>query len=180
MASTRVTRRLASRLALLACAGGLTLGAATAPAGIGIAVAPKITASGVGAVKVGATYQSLRAAHLIGRLRMGCELAGPRARAARLAAPVKGGVTFTLHSPRKVANISVTGGAKARGVGVGATIAQIKAAFPKAVVDHSTDGTFALTLVRIPKGGGGRLEFGVETSTHKASVIGVPAIAFCD
>jgi hypothetical protein len=144
------------------------------------AAAVKITPAGVGAVKLGATYSHLRARHLVGRIFKGCELAGPNARAASLSAPLKGSVDFTMSSPRKVVDISVRGGASARGVGIGATIAQIKAAFPKAKVDHSTDHTFALTLVRIPKNGGGRLQFGVSTKTHRVTLIGVPLIAFCE
>jgi hypothetical protein len=161
---------------------GVLAGCVALAASLGDAVAtgPKITAAGVGAVKLGATYSHLRARHLVGRIGMGCELAGPNARAASLSAPLKGSVDFTMSSPRKVVDISIRGGATARGVGVGATIPQIKAAFPKAKVDHSTDHTFALTLVRIPKNGGGRLQFGVSTKTHRVTLIGVPAIAFCE
>jgi hypothetical protein len=146
----------------------------------GAAAAAKITPAGVGAVKLGATYSQLRARHLVGRIHRGCELAGPNARAASLSAPLKGGVDFTMTSPRKVVDISVRRGATARGVGIGATIPQIKAAYPKARVDHSTDHTFALTLVRIPKNGGGKLQFAVDTKTHRVTLIGVPAIAFCE
>jgi hypothetical protein len=83
-------------------------------------------------------------------------------------------------APRKVAEISIRGGASARGVGIGATIAQIKAPYPKAKVDHSTDKTFALTLVRVPKNGGGRLQFAVDTMTHRVVIIGIPLIPFCE
>jgi hypothetical protein len=65
-------------------------------------------------------------------------------------------------------------------VGIGATIAAIKAAYPKVTVDHSTDGTFELTMVRVPRARGGRLEFGVNTKTKKVTLIGVPFIAFCE
>jgi hypothetical protein len=68
-----------------------------------------------------------------------------------------------MSSPRKVAGIALRGGATARGIGIGATIANIKAAYPNAKVDHSTDHTFGVTLVRIPKNGGGRLQFAVDT-----------------
>lgn len=161
---------------------GLTAGvvdAASRPDG-SAAAAAKITPAGVGKVKLGETYARLRAQHLVGTIRTGCELAGPRARSASLKAPLKGSVDFTMTSPRKVADIALRGGATARGVGIGATIASIKAAFPKARVDHSTDHTFGITLVRIPKNGGGRFQFGVDTMTHKAIIIGVPAIAFCE
>ena len=163
-------------LLVAACATSLLV------AGTGTAAAPTkhITPSGVGKVKLGKTYRQLQHRHLIGRIRHGCELGGPNTRTARLRAPLKGSVNFTLTKPRKVTDITIRGGAKARGVGIGATIQQIKAAFPKAKVDHSTDHTFLLTLVRIPKSGGGRLMFAVDTKTHKATLIGIPIIAFCE
>jgi hypothetical protein len=162
------------RLALLTLAF-LSLG------GVGLAAAPeKITPKGVGGVKLGKTYKQLRDKHLVGRINHGCNLAGPNARGARLRAPLKGSVTFTMTKPRKVTDISIGGGATARGVGIGATITQIKAKFPKAKVDHSTEQTFQLTLVRVPKAGGGKLEFAVDVHTHKTTLIGVPAIAFCE
>ena len=59
-------------------------------------------------------------------------------------------MTYTLQNPRMVTTITITGGAKARGIGIGATIAQIKAKFPNAKVNHSTDEVFQLTLVSHP------------------------------
>src|SRR4051794_23279791 len=135
------------------------------------AATPKITPSGVGGVKLGKTYKSLHDAGLIGKIHHGCELGGANTRSANLKAPLKGQVNFTLHSPRKVTDITINGGAKARGVGIGDKIADIKAAFPKAKVDHSTDDTFLLTLVRIPKNGGGKLEFGVSTKSKRVTVM---------
>ena len=163
------TRSLAIALALslLVCAAAY-------------AAAKKIGPKHVGAVQIGMTYKEARDKGLIGGIREGCPLAGGSARAARLKAPLKGSVDLTRKRPRKIRNITVEGGAKARGVGIGATIPQIKDAFPKAEVDHSTDETFALTLVRIPKDGGGRFQFGVDTGTKKTVVIGVPYIAFCE
>src|SRR4051794_33641629 len=144
------------------------------------AAAPKITAKGVGGVKVGKTYKQLHDAGLIGKIHHGCELGGANTRSANLKAPLKGQVNFTLHAPRKVTDITIRAGAKARGVGIGATIAQIKSKFPKAKVDHSTDHTFELTLVRIPKSGGGKIMFGVSTKTKRTTLIGVPVIGFCE
>src|SRR3954469_8737152 len=144
------------------------------------AAAPKITPAGVGGVKVGKTYKALHNAGLIGKIHAGCELGGPNTRSANPKAPLKGQVNFTLHSPRKVTDITIRGGATARGVGIGATIAQIKSKFPKAKVDHSTDHTFELTLVRIPKSGGGKIMFGVSTKTKRTTLIGVPVIGFCE
>jgi hypothetical protein len=166
------------RVSRVICGVWLVLTACVAVAAAATAV--KITPAGAGSVKLGETFSQLRARHLVGPIGMGCELAGPNARAASLRAPLKGTVDFTMTAPRKVVDISIRGGATARGVGIGATIPQINAAFPKAKVDHSTDHTFALTLVRIPKNGGGRLEFGVDTRTHRTTLIGVPLIAFCE
>ncbi len=169
--------------AALACAAALTavvVDGALAKPRASAAEAAKITPAGVAGVKLGETYSQLRARHLVGPIGKGCELAGPGARSASLRAPLEGGVDFTMTTPRKVVDISVRGGATARGVGIGATIPQIKAAYPKAKVDHSTDHTFAVTLVRIPKNGGGRLQFAVDTKTHRVVIIGVPAIPFCE
>jgi hypothetical protein len=176
-------RRVAGACAVLACAAGLTVAlvdAASARPHASNAVAAKITPAGVDGVKLGETYAQLRAGHLVGRIGKGCELAGPNARSATLRAPLKGNVDFTMTTPRKVVDISIRGGATARGVGIGATIPQIKSAYPKAKVDHSTDHTFAVTLVRVPKNGGGRLQFAVDTMTHRVVIIGVPAIPFCE
>lgn len=178
-------RRLARSFGLcaaLACALALTAAIVDAAAAPGTAAKARarITPAGVDGVKLGETYAQLRAGHLVGGIGKGCELAGPGARSASLRAPLKGSVDFTMTTPRKVTDISVRGGATARGVGVGATIAQIKAAYPKAKIDHSTDHTFGVTLVRIPKNGGGKLQFAVDTKTHRVTLIGIPLIAFCE
>lgn len=180
-------RRVAGACATLACATGLAVPvvdvASARPhtsTAAAAAAAARITPAGVDGVKLGETYAQLRAGHLVGRIGKGCELAGPNARSASLRAPLKGSVDFTMTTPRKVVDISIRGGATARGVGIGATIPQIKAAYPKAKVDHSTDHTFAVTLVRIPRNGGGRLQFAVDTMTHRVVIIGVPAIPFCE
>ena len=163
----------------LLVAGATLVGVAVAHRAAAAAAA-RITPAGVDGVKLGETYAQLRARHLVGRIGKGCELAGPNARAASLSAPLKGSVDFTMSTPRKVVDIAVRGAATARGVGIGATIANIKAAYPKAKVDHSTDHTFGVTIVRIPKSGGGRLQFAVDTRTHRVTLIGIPLIAFCE
>lgn len=172
--------RLLVPTAALAGAGAVAIGSAAAPGDPGSAAAKQISGAGVGAVKIGMTHKELRDQGLVGKIRRGCELGGPTTRSAKLLPPLKGQVNYTLVKPRKVVDITVRGGAKARGVGIGATIPAIKAAFPKAKVDHSTDDVFALTLVRIPKNGGGRFQFGVSTTTNRTTVIGVRGIAFCE
>ena len=172
----RALRRLLGLAVLVGitavASSGLALSAQTASG-------PKVTPRGVGGVKIGATFTKLRQRHLVGRLHRGCELA-PNTRSARLLAPLKGSVDFNRKTPRRVADIQVKGGARARGVGIGATIADIQNAYPSAIIDHSTEQTFKLTLVKIPRNGGGRIQFAVPLSTHRVSLIGVPFIAFCE
>ena len=165
------------RVLPLAAAGALAVSAA-APAATS---STKITGSGAGAVKLGATYKSLREKGLVGKIRQGCELGGPNTRGAALRKPLSGAVDFTQTTPRRVTNITVRGGGSARGVRVGGTIKQIKAAYPSAKVDHSSDETFQFTLVRIPKKGpGDRLHFAVSTESDKIIAIGVPFVATCE
>lgn len=155
------------------------LGSAVAPA-LMTPAPQKITPSGVGAVKLGRTYTQLRAAHLVGLIGPGCEIAGENIRSASLRAPLKGSVNFTQTTARRVQTMTVRGGATARGVGIGASTATIKHAFPKAIVDHSTDKILGITLVKIPESGGGRLRFAVSTKTNKVTLIGIPKVPICE
>ena len=162
-------------LALAAAAAAVVLAApATAAAPV------KITATGAGAVKLGATHASLHHAGLVGAIRKGCELAGPNERGARLRSPLKGAVDYTSTSPRKVRAVHVTGGGTARGVGIGGTRAAVKRAYPKVRFDSSTVSTFGIVIARVPRSGGGRLEFAIDAQTNRVTQISVPAIAFCE
>ncbi len=153
-------------------------------AAVAIAAAPampaKITPKRVGDVKLGATHASLRKAGLVGRQRVGCELEGPGTRAAILRAPLRGVVELTHKNPRRVKSIIVTKNATARGLVIGDKRAAVKDAFPKAVFDDSVQATFGITLVRIPKSGGGRLQIALDAKTGKITEFGVPYIRFCE
>jgi hypothetical protein len=150
-------------------------------AGTALAAAAVITPVRVDGVHLGDTHADLRARGKVGPIRPGCELA-PNTRSAKLKAPLKGSVNYTLSSTRRVDSITITGGARARGVGIGSKIPAILAKFPNAKVDHSTDQVFQLTLVKTPKRphSGGRIMFGVSTQTKRTTIIGVPFIAFCE
>ena len=140
----------------------------------------KITPEGVGKLKVGMKHKRARELGLVGPIRQGCELGGPDTRGANLKPPLKGEVNYTRRKPRRIRDITIDGGAEARGVGIGDRIRDIRDAYPEAKVDHSTDETFELTVVRIPRDGGGPLRFGVSTKSNKIALIGVPYIAFCE
>jgi hypothetical protein len=161
-----------ARHAAPALLAGLAL-TATAVAAPGAA---KISGAGVDGVKVGASYTSLRLAHKIAKATRGCELAGPQARSAELLAPLKGSVDLTITRPRKVDTITVTGGAKAKGVGVGSTRAAVKRAFPRAKFRR----VLGFSLARVPKSEGGRFEFLLGTNGKKVQLIGIPHVAFCE
>lgn len=175
-------RRLAPIAATLLAALTTAAGALAAGPGehVGAAATKRITPDGVGAVKLGKTYHELRAAGLIGRARAGCVAAGPDARSARLKAPLHGSVDFTLTKPRRAAAVTITGGATARGVGIGDTAADIREAFPKAKFDHGSDDMFGVTIVRVPKRGGGRLGFAVGVDSKRVELIAVPRIQVCE
>jgi hypothetical protein len=131
-------------------------------------------------VKLGRTDKSRRVAGLLGKIGPGCELAGPRARSAPLRPPLQGGVDLTQTSPRRVMNVTVFRGAAARGVGIGATQAAARAAYPKLRLDHRGDSTLGITIGRVPKSGGGPLEFAFAVKTKTVSLIGVPHVAVCE
>ena len=142
--------------------------------------AKQITPSGVGGVNLGEKFSKLHQKGLVGRLRPGCERA-MNTRSAKLKPPLEGSVNFTTGSgPRRVADIQVTGGGRARGVRVGSSKSKVKKAYPKAKFKHSTEDVFGITLVRIKKNAGGRLQMAISVDSKKVTLIGIPRIAFCE
>jgi hypothetical protein len=172
--------RLAASVAAMATTGAIVLGAAGAPAQTGTTAAQKITGKGVGRLKVGMRFSDARAMGLVGRAKPGCELEA-NSRSARLASPLKGSVDLTTTTPRRIRRVSVRGGATARGVGIGDPLSAIKAAYPSAKVNKKLAAMFDFWFVRVPKSGGGRIEFTVKTAApHAVFQIDVPRVAFCE
>ena len=130
--------------------------------------------------QAGHDVPELRDKGLVGKLRPGCELGGPNTRSARLRSPLRGIVDFTQTNPRKVTNITILRGARARGVKVGDRIRDIRDAYPKAKVNRQTEDVFGVWLVRVPRNGGGRITFSVPVDTKRIDRIGVPFIPFCE
>ncbi|HEX2409637.1 MAG TPA: hypothetical protein VHJ39_00605 [Solirubrobacteraceae bacterium] len=172
-----ITRSTMAAVAALTALGLLAAAAVGRPAAP--LPAPKITAAGVGKVKLGKTHARLREQGLVGRLRPGCPL-GENTRSARLLAPLRGQVDYSVTNPRVAASVLIRRGAKAKGVGRGDTIPDIRAKFPHARVDKTTEEVFGIWLVKIPKRDGGKFQFAVDAGTKKVTLIGVPFIAFCE
>jgi hypothetical protein len=171
-------RRTLAVTAGLLLAGGGAIGAAAEPTAR--VAAKRITGEGVGQVKLGMTFKELREQGLVGKLRPGCELGGPETRSARLRSPLRGTVDFSLTTPRTVTNVTVTRGARARGVKVGDRIRDIRAAYDEVKVNRKTEEVFGVWLVRVPKSAGGRITFSVPVATKRIDMIGVPFIPFCE
>lgn len=175
-----------SAVGLLLTAGGLGLGvdhgaagAAETPLGFHAAAPATITATRAGAVRLGATYISLRRAGLVGKIRPGCPLQ-PGSRYAPLRKPLTGAVELSPDRRHTAQAIFVGGGGAARGVRIGATIADIRHAFPAVKIDRSTEAVFGISLASVPKRGGGPIDFAVSTKTGKVNTIAIPRLLFCD
>jgi hypothetical protein len=173
-------RRTLAFTAALATAGAVAISASADTGPTARTAAKAITNERVGQVRLGMTHQELRDRGLVGKLRRGCELEGPDERIARLRSPLRGFVEYTDQAPRKVTNILVTAGARARGVGIGDRIKDIREAFPGAKVNKQTEEVFGIWLVRVPKSAGGLIRFSVPVDTKRIDAIGVPAIPFCE
>jgi hypothetical protein len=173
-------RRTLAFTAALATAGAVAISASADTKPTARAAAKAITNERVGQVRLGMTFQEARDKGLVGKLRPGCELGGPGAKIARLRSPLRGFVDLTRTTPRKIRNILVTRGARARGVGIGDRIKDIKDAFPGAKVNKKTEEIFGIWLVRVPKSAGGLIRFSVPVDTKRIDAIGVPAIPFCE
>jgi hypothetical protein len=139
-----------------------------------------ITPQGVGPIKLGARYSELQAKALVESIGPGCEVAGPNTRAARLRSPLKGSVEFTLSEPRRVATITIYGGAAARGVSVGAPSSAIRVAFPGVKIDRSGEETFGMTFFDVPHEKGGPIGFAVGKKTKRVEQIAIPNVSVCD
>jgi hypothetical protein len=159
----------------------LALGPAAATAG----GPQKITFKGVGQVKLGKTFKSLRDAGLVGKLHKGtCDAAGPNALPfAKLRSPLQGTVEFTKGTPHRLNTITIRGGAEARGVGIGDRLKDIKAKFPKRKVDHSQEDVFQAFFVFVPRAqpiGAIKMMFIIDSDTRKITSIGVPVAPLCE
>lgn len=160
-------------IASLATALAVATTAASAPPA-------KVTPTRVGAIHLGDRWRSLHRKDLVGDRQTGCELAGPGKRAAALRPPLRGAVELRRRKPYRVKSIIATRNAAARGVKIGARRAAVKKAYPKAVFDESLQDTFGITLARVPKNGGGRLQIALDADTNRVTEFGVPYIAFCE
>ena len=63
---------------------------------------------------------------------------------------------------------------------VGDRLRAVKRAFPKVKLDKSTAQMFGIFVARVPKGGGGRMEFAIDEQSRRVTTIAIPGLAFCE
>ena len=80
------------------------------------------------------------------------------------------GRAVTAASPRRVASILLRGGATARGVGIGAALGRDPRRVPNRPLRPQQRREFGITLVRVPKSGGGSIEFALDTRTRRVTL----------
>jgi hypothetical protein len=141
---------------------------------------PVITPHSVGALELGATPKSLHRRGLIGGLRKGCELA-PGQRVAPLRAPLRGWAVFES-GHRGLLSFTVEGGAEtARGIGVGSSASEARAAYPDALYEApGTVKPFAEGFLWISSLSQPKMTMVIEPRTRQVEAISVPSPNFCE
>lgn len=153
--------------------------AASAPLRLGRA-APVITAKGVGALKLGATFDSLHQRGLVGVLRRGCEL-DPGQRVAPLRPPLDGSAIFRSGRKRLVA-VTVEGGAETDlHIGIGSTAAEARNAYPDALYQAPGSAEpFVGGFLWVPDLSRPELTVIIAPGTLRVQAISVPSPDFCE
>jgi hypothetical protein len=138
---------------------------------------PTITPHGVDRLRLGRRAGALQRRHLIGNLRKGCEIDVGQ-RVAPLRFPIRGWAIFA-DGGNRLTSLSIEGGAEtARGIGVGSTAAEARAAYPSADWDHMPPlGVDVLWVNAIdhPK-----FSIVVGPETHRIESIAIPNPNFCE
>ncbi len=142
--------------------------------------ATTVKGAGVGKVKLGKDYDTLRDARLVGKLKPGCELA-EGSRAAKLKSPLTGVVNFTIDGEPRVETVSITaGGVTKEGIEVGSTRREVKEAYPSAKLNKDTVDVFGIIDVKVPKRAGGKFHIAIDAETKTVTLFGIPVIPFCE
>ncbi len=141
---------------------------------------PTITPHGVGRLRLGRRGGALQRRGLIGNLRKGCEIDVGQ-RAAPLRVPLRGWAIFA-DGGNRLTSLSIEGGAETiRGIGVGSTAAEARAAYPDAQWDSPREmyplpvGVLWVDDINHPK-----FSITVDPSTHLVESIAVPNPNFCE
>lgn len=170
----------AARISILGVAFVLVAGAGLSSADRAQRSATTVSGSGVGKVRIGRSYDKLRDAGLVGKLKSGCELA-EGTRAAKLKSPLKGVVNFSIEGKPRAETISVTDGASTKkGIEVGSTKREVKDAYKSATFDKDTIDVFGVINVKIPKRSGGKFHIAIDAGTKLVTMFGIPGIPFCE
>jgi hypothetical protein len=139
-----------------------------------------LTAKGVGPIKIGATYASLKAAGLVGKLSPGCELVTPRESGAQLIGAIKGSATF--NKKQKLVAITVRKGAEtAKHVTIGDSAKSALAKYPGAKYQRaSVKDPIPYSSITVISGGNIQFSFLVSAKTQKIVELDVPTAQFCE
>lgn len=140
---------------------------------------PTITPRGVGALRLGATVRTLHRKRLIGGLRPGCELDVGQ-RAAPLRAPLQGWAIFT--NGRRLSSISIEGGAETkRHIGIGATAAEARSAYPEGEWSSPSEMyPIPIGVLWLNRNSHTKLSFVVDPDTYRVESIAIPAPNICE
>lgn len=158
---------------------GATLALTAAPA-LAAQAPVLMTAQGIGPIKIGATLASLKAAHLIGKVQLGCELNQPRGYGAPLKNTFKGFVGFDQH--KRVTSISAESRAvDVHGLTIGSTDEQVLKAYPKAHYDKAkTTDPIPYSVIAVGPVGTPRYSFLVDPKTRKVVELDIPYAQVCE
>jgi hypothetical protein len=141
--------------------------------------APPITPRGVGSLRIGTTVENLHRKSLIGGLRKGCELDRGQM-AAPLRAPLRGWAIFS--NGRRLSSISIEGGAETRRhIGVGATAAEARSAYPQGEWSSPSEMyPIPIGVLWLNSARHARMSLVVDPTTYRVESIAVPAPNICE
>jgi len=163
--------------------GAFLLAAGVMALGAGASHPLVLSEKGVGGLQLGRSLAQIQSLHLIGAIRMGCDLSSTPSYNASLEAPFAGDATFDGNKPTsRLVALSITGGAVTnRGVAIGSSAAAVKHAYPTAKVqDSPPPNALVFYALAVQKGNKDLLWFLLDHHGGKVELFDVPVPQFCD
>ncbi|MGH9023556.1 MAG: hypothetical protein ACRDV9_10730, partial [Acidimicrobiia bacterium] len=130
---------------------------------------------------IGMALEKAQSESLVTDVKPGCEAAGPGEKAAHIVAAEEGFATF---NDGVLTRISLRKGLTAEGIGLGATVDELKQAYSangyNATIDDSTLEVFGILLASVTKDGKEAYGFLVDPDTQTIEELSAPNVGFCD